>query len=164
MNGTDVQQGHHQQQQQQPPIQMAPSSTNLSSSTPIPNNSNPTPNTDTPNPFTSEKDLLNGYIYDYLIKQNLIESAKTFFKEADVKSANSSNSNSASPTSSSNLKTANGSKSASNEASSTPGSTPSHLSNGMFYYYYYSNFLVKPSFIVKSNVIHLLTHPFYFIV
>lgn len=32
----------------------------------------------------SDKDLLHGYIYDYLIKHKYVESAKIFFKEADV--------------------------------------------------------------------------------
>lgn len=34
--------------------------------------------------FKSDKDLLHGYIYDYLVKQKLIDSAKVFFKEAEV--------------------------------------------------------------------------------
>lgn len=34
----------------------------------------------------SDKDLLNNYIYDYLIKQNLSESAKIFSREADISS------------------------------------------------------------------------------
>lgn len=36
------------------------------------------------NTLKSDKDLLHGYIYDYLIKQKLPESAKVFFKEAEV--------------------------------------------------------------------------------
>lgn len=32
----------------------------------------------------SDKDLLHGYIYDYLVKQKLPETAKIFFKEAEL--------------------------------------------------------------------------------
>ncbi len=34
----------------------------------------------------SDKELLNAYIYDYLVKHNLVESARSFNREADVAS------------------------------------------------------------------------------
>lgn len=34
----------------------------------------------------SEKDMLHGYIYDYLLKHHYVDSAKIFFKEAEVTS------------------------------------------------------------------------------
>lgn len=71
----------------------------------------------------NDKDLLNNYIYDYLIKQNLPESAKIFLKEAEITNHNSaSNSNNSNSTTNNN---SNNNSSSSNTSSNNNSNTNS---------------------------------------
>lgn len=87
----------------------------------------------------SDRDLLHGYIYDYLIKQQFPESAKVFFKEAEVVSNgkttsvilgfnSSGNKMSTSPTSASNE---NASASSSSGSNNDAGSNNESSTNGV---------------------------------
>lgn len=45
----------------------------------------------------TDKDLLNSYIYDYLLKHNLVESARAFSKETDPSGSRGPNSRTSTP-------------------------------------------------------------------